>query len=89
MNVLLIVILAGITIFASILLVLTLISYKTYKTSKLLLISGVFLVLLIRGILLTYGFFSDTFAEIVTNEYLWIVDLLILLFLYAGYSLKR
>jgi hypothetical protein len=80
---------AAITILSLIMFCATIISYVKYKNKKLLFVSSIFLVLLIRGILLSVSMFYDPLKTITSNGYIWIVDVLVLLFLYAAYSVKR
>jgi hypothetical protein len=81
-------IIALITILSLILLTLTLLSYRKYKNKKLFFVSLVFLVLFIRGLLLSISIFNEEIIEITSNSYIWIFDLIILVLLYAAYSLK-
>ena len=82
-------IVAIITILSLILLIVTLIGYHEYKSSKLLVISFIFLFLLIRGIILSLGLFYNQINTITSSPYIWVFDLLILVVLYLAYSIKR
>jgi hypothetical protein len=82
---------ACITVFAFGLLIVSLFSYQKSKNTKLLFVSMVFLILFIRGILLSMvnlQLFSDDVAAILSNPYSGLFDLLILIFLFVA-TLKR
>jgi len=83
-----IIISAFITIFSIGLLTVSLASYKKYKNLKLLFVSLVFLVLLIKGILLSLGLFIDEIMIINSMPYLGLFDLIILVLLFIA-TLKR
>lgn len=78
-----------ITALAFILLVVTFFSYYHNRNLKLLFISSIFLFLFIRGVLLSLGLFNNSISSITSSPYIWIFDLIILVFLYAAYSIKR
>ena len=80
---------AAITILSLILLVVTLLSYRKYQNKKLLVVSFIFLFLFVRGLLLSYGLFYDSLETLTSNVYIWSFDLIVLLLLYAAYSIKR
>ncbi len=79
---------AGITIFALGLFIVSLMSYKKYKNGKLLFISIVFLIFLIKGILLSLSLFYSQFAENLSSSYYGLFDLIILFLLFIA-TLKR
>jgi len=80
---------AGITILSLILLTTTLFSYTKYKNPKLLFVCFIFFFLFIRGLLLSIGLFYDQVVQITSSPYIWSFDLLVLILLYAAYSIKR
>ncbi len=82
---------AGITIFSLGLLIISLISYKKYHNSKLLFVSFVFIILLIKGILFSLYLFFPEFSFVGTyifSMYSGIFDLAILLLLFFS-TVKR
>jgi len=81
MNVESIIISSSITILSLGLLLLALASYKKYKNKKLIFVSIVFFVLLIKGILFSYGLFNEEVVEILSFPYVGLFDLIILIFL--------
>ena len=86
-----IVISAGITIFSLWLLLISLTSYRKFKNPKILFVSLVILVLLVKGILLSLSLFSQEFLwmrSYLFSVYSGLFDLLILIFLFIG-ALKR
>ncbi len=83
-----IVISAFITIFSVGLLAISLASYKKYKNIKLLFVSLVFLVLLIKGILLSLGLFYEDLIMVNSMPYSGLFDLMILILLFIA-TLKR
>ena len=89
MNLEIIFIYSMITILSLVLLLVTLFSYLKYKNSKLLFVSFVFLFLFIRGILLSIGLFYDYIGSFTNSGYIWLFDVIILVLLYAAYSIKR
>jgi hypothetical protein len=83
-----IVISAFITIFALGLFLVSLASYRKYKNLKLLFVSLVFIIFLIKGILLSLSLFYNEIAEITTNTYYALSDLIVLILLFIA-TLKR
>lgn len=79
---------AGITILSFNLLVISLFSYWKYRNIKLGLMSIVFLLFFIRGLHFSFDVFAGRVVDINSIIYLWIFDLIILVFLYIT-SLKR
>jgi hypothetical protein len=80
---------ACITIFSLGLLIVSLLSYWKYKNVKLVFVSLVFLVLFIKGILLSIGiFYNDEISQIFTSPYIGMFDLIILILLFIA-TLKR
>jgi len=79
---------ASITIFALGLFIVSLLSYRKYKNGKLLFVSLVFLIFLVKGILLSLSLFYSQFADIISNPYVGLFDLIILVFLFIA-TLKR
>jgi len=79
---------AGITIFSLNLLVISLLSFLKYRNVKLLFMSMVFLLFFIRGLILSVNVILGENVDLVSIIYLWVFDLLILVFLYVT-SLKR
>lgn len=83
-----IVISAFITIFSIGLLAVSLASFKKYKNMKLLFVSLVFFVFLIKGILLSIGLFYEDITTILSSTYIGLFDLIILVLLFIA-TLKR
>lgn len=83
-----IIIAASVTVFSLGLLIISLISYNRSKNLKLLFVSLVFLILLIRGFLLSFNLFTEDFGTFVTMPFAGFLDLLILIFLFIA-TLKR
>ena len=81
---------ASITIFSLGLLLISLVGYKRNKNQKLLLLSGIFILFLIKGIVFSlYVFHIETpFSLIITQKYLGLFDLVILSILFLT-TLKR
>jgi hypothetical protein len=79
---------AGITIFSLNLLVISLLSFLKYRNLKLLLMTMVFLLFFIRGLILSADVIVGKSVDFASIIYLWVFDLLILVFLYVT-SLKR
>lgn len=79
---------ACVTVFALTLLIITLISYRRSKNVKLLLISAVFVVFIVKGIVLSLGLFIGSVEEIYTGQFAGLLDLLILILLFLA-TLKR
>ena len=88
MNIESIIIDACITIFALGLFVVSLISYKKYKNGKLIFVSLVFLVFLVKGTILSISLFYEQLAGFVSNPYFRILDLIVLILLFIA-TLKR
>ncbi len=83
-----VIIAACITVFALGLLFISLLSYHRSKNIKLLFISLVFMVLLIRGILLSVSLFNEQLKPLVTMPYAGLLDLTMLILLFIA-TLKR
>ncbi len=83
-----IIIFSCLTIFSLVLFCVSILSYWRYKKIKLLFISMVFLVFLIRSVVLSLSLFYDIFASFSSSNYIWILDLIILVILYLT-SMKR
>ena len=81
-----IIISACVTIFSLGLLIISLASYLKYKNLKLLFVSLVFLIFLIKGVLLTINVFFEELTWL--NSYFVIFDLVILIFLFIA-TIKR
>lgn len=79
---------ACITIFALGLFIVSLLSYRKYKNGKLLFVSLVFLIFLVKGMLLSLSLFYSQFADIISNPYVGLFDLIILVLLFIA-TLKR
>ena len=83
-----IIIAACITVFALGLFIVSLLSYHRSKNIKLLFVSFVFLVLLIRGTLLSVSLFNEQLEPFVIMPYAGFLDLIILILLFIA-TLKR
>ena len=83
-----IIIAACVTVFSLGLLFISLLSYHRTKNIKLLFVSLVFLVLLIRGILLSISLFNEQLKPLGTMPYVGLLDLTILILLFIA-TLKR
>lgn len=79
---------ASITIFALGLFIVSLLSYRKYQNGKLLFVSLVFLIFLVKGILLSLSLFYSQFADIISNPYVGLFDLIVLVLLFIA-TLKR
>lgn len=79
---------ACITIFALGLFIVSLLSYRKYKNTKLLFVSLVFFVFLIKGMLFSISLFNEQLAELTSNPYFRLFDLLVLILLFIA-TLKR
>jgi hypothetical protein len=88
MNLETIILSAFITIFSLGLLGISLASYRKYKNQKLLFVSGVFLIFLIKGILLSLSLIDSDFDLFLSTTITGIFDVSILLFLFIA-TLKR
>ena len=86
-----VVISAGVTIFALGLLIVSLVSYKRFHKRRLLFISVVFIVFLVKGMFFTLSLFYQGIPAIdlvLTGTYSGVFDLVILILLFAA-TLKR
>jgi hypothetical protein len=83
-----IIIYAFITIFSFGLLVISAISYHKYKTSKLVFISFVFLVIFIKSLFLSSTIFNPFSQNILSNPLFSMFDLAVLVLLFLA-TLKR
>ena len=83
-----IVINAFITVFSIGLLLVSLASYRRSKNTKLLFVSLVFFVFLIKGLLLSFGLVYDDLSSILSSEYMGLFDLAILILLFIA-TLRR
>ena len=83
-----IIISACVTIFSVGLLIVSLASYNKYKNLKLLFVSIVFLIFLVKGILLSLGLFFDETTILNSSSYIGLFDLIILILLFIA-TLKR
>ena len=83
-----IIISAFVTIFALGLLVVSLASYRKYKNLKLLFVSIVFFVFLIKGILLSLLLFDIQIIDFTSGPFNGLFDLIILILLFLA-TLKR
>jgi len=79
---------ACITIFALGLFIVSLLSYKKYKNTKLIFVSLIFLVFLIKGISFSLSLFYEQFVSILDNPYIGLFDLVVLVLLFIA-TLKR
>ena len=83
-----IVISAFVTMFSLGLLVVSLASYRRHKNLKLLFVSFVFLVFLLKGILLSIGLFFDEIVVFTSVSFMGVFDVFILVLLFVA-TLKR
>jgi len=79
---------ACITIFALGLFIVALVSYRKYNNKKLLFVSLVFLIFIVKGIMLSLSLFNAGFADIMSNPFIGLFDLVILILLFMA-TLKR
>ena len=79
---------SSVTILSLGLLLLALAGYKKYKNIKLIFVSLVFVVLLVKGILFSFGLFNEDVVELLSFPYVGIFDLIILILLFIS-TLKR
>jgi len=82
---------ACITIFSAGLLVVSILSYRRYKNTKLLIISGVFIVLFIKGLLMSYFVFdpgSSPVETLLVGSWSGVFDVVVLVLLFYA-TLKR
>lgn len=73
---------------ALVILIMTLISYRLAKSSKLLILSTAFILFFIRGLCLLLKNFYSSFENIPTNTYWLGIDFLILICIYAAITRK-
>ena len=83
-----IIISAFITIFSLGLLTISFASYRKYKNPKLLFVSLVFVVFLLKGILLSVSLFYENIGNFLSETYIGIFDLIVLILLFIA-TLKR
>ena len=83
-----IIISAGITILALGMLLVSLLSYRRFKNSKLLFVSGAFLLFFIKGLLLSIELFSSALTVFTSSIYFHAIDVIILILLFIA-TLKR
>jgi len=69
-------------------LVMTIISYRLAKSSKLLILSAAFFLFFIRGLGLFLGNFFSSFEDIPANSYWLGIDFLILICIYVAITRK-
>ena len=79
---------ASITIFALGMLLVSIISYKHVKNTKLIFVSSAFLIFFIKGIMQSLSLFVEELAVMNLNVYMKLFDLMILIFLFIA-TLKR
>ena len=79
---------ACITIFALGLFVVSMVSYRKYNNKKLLFVSLVFVIFVIKGIMLSLSLFNAEFADFMSNPIIGLFDLVILILLFMA-TLKR
>lgn len=77
-----------IMVFSLGLLGISLFSYKRFKNTKLLFVSGVFLLFFIKSMITVLSFFVGFIPEIAPSIYLGFIDLAIITLLYLA-TLKR
>ena len=78
---------AGITLFSFGLLVLSLVGLKKTKDTRMIFVSAMFLMFLVKGILYTYSLFQGSYIFFDSILNVLIVDLIILILLFIS-SLK-
>ena len=88
MEIVTIVLSAGITIFSIGLCLLSLLSYRRFSNAKLLFVSIAFFIFFIKGLLYSIGIFNEDIAALSATTYSRVLDLIILLFLFIA-TLKR
>ena len=79
---------ACITTFALGLFIVSLISYRKYNNKKLLFVSLVFVIFIVKGVMLSLSLFSAEFADFMSNPLIGLFDLVILILLFMA-TLKR
>ena len=72
------------TVFSIGLMVISLLSYQKSKNKKILFISGIFIIFLIKGLLLSLSLLNLEYQDIVSIPFLALLDLLILSFLFLA-----
>jgi hypothetical protein len=75
---------AGITLCALVLCYISIASYRKHKTNRLLYVSIVFFVFLIKGILMSLSIFIDEFAFFTYNIYFAALDFFMLIILFIA-----
>jgi len=88
MDTLNIIIAACVTVFSLGLLCISLFSYHRTKNLKLVFVSLVFFVFLIRGILLSISVFNNKYESLISMPYVGLIDLTMLILLFIA-TLKR
>jgi len=83
-----IIISAFITIFSIGLFLISIASYRKYNNKKLLMVSGVFFLFLVKGILLSYALFFNDPLGVTSVTTTGLFDVLILILLFIA-TLKR
>jgi len=89
MSINIIIIIALITILSLVLMLVTFLSYSKFKNKKLLFVGCVFLFFFLRSLLLSFSIFIKEIETFTNSGYIWLFDLIILVLLYAAYSVKR
>jgi hypothetical protein len=77
-----------ITIISLVLFLVSFLSYRKYRKTKVLLISMMLLVFFARGVLLSLGLFYPQVEAFTSSVYIWAFDIVILVALYVT-SLKK
>ena len=72
------------TVFSIGLMVISLLSYQKSKNKKIIFISGIFIIFLIKGLILSLSILNLEFQELVSIPFLALLDLLILSFLFLA-----
>jgi hypothetical protein len=73
---------SGITIFSFALLIISLLSYRKYKKTKILFISTVVLMFLLKGLLYSVSLFNSQVSGWITQPWFWVYDFVGVIFLY-------
>ena len=73
---------------ALVILIMTTISYRLARSSKLLILSLAFILFFVRGLCLLLGNFYSFFENIPPNSYWLAIDFLILICIYAAITRK-
>lgn len=79
---------AGVTVLSLGLLIVSLASYRKYKNMKLLFISLVFVIFVVKGMLLSFNLLAEDLLNLSLDPRLVVFDVVILLLLYIA-LLKR